>query len=247
MERMGRLLVLFIFAASVGFLALAVAVYTNRLEWVTRTPGEGREKITGQVEKLNNKLKEYAEARDRADDRWAAGERALRAAERERPVAKAWYLVQLKNLRGDEGDGVIRPLPIDPQTGQVSRTIQGDPLSYSGAPAVPLAAYRTAIATRLAEMKKEQETLQGLSDEKKALTIQINGPEEELKRGGGGLRRQVAIQVEAAKRAREEQEHLKPALANRYAEAVLLLKRQAALEARIEELEKAARAATRLP
>ena len=57
----------------------------------------------------------------------------------------------------------------------------------------------------------------------------------------------IALQEEAKKNAVEQQEYLKPFLANRYSETVLLLQRQNSLLARKQELQKIGVAAGTLP
>src|SRR5262249_13649379 len=140
-----------LFAASIGFLTLAVAVYANRLEWVTRTPSGG-EKIVGRVEQSAGRIKELGEARDRADDRWVAGLALLRAGEQERPGNQKFYAEQLANLKGEGGDGVIRALPLS--DGKPIPAGQGEGLQFLGQPAKPLKKINDDNFELLAELQK---------------------------------------------------------------------------------------------
>jgi len=92
--------------------------------------------------------------------------------------------------------------------------------------------YRNDMA-KVGPIPETQKNIEKLLQDYNKLTVDIDG-------GGGsrGLVAEIKLQEAFAKSLVKEQEDLKPSLANRYAEAVLVLQRQNALLSRKQELQK---------
>jgi hypothetical protein len=99
-------------------------------------------------------------------------------------------------------------------------------------------AYQDSAAVVNKTIADTQTKIKQFQDQLTALTLDVQGVPGNVLRPG--LIKLRELQEDAKLRAMDEQEFLKPFLANRYGEAVLLIKRQQALLQRKQELEKLA-------
>jgi hypothetical protein len=247
MTTIGKVLVYVTVLLSGLFLAFAVAVYSQRLPWFTYTP-EGGEKVVGIIDQAREEMARIIEARNLAEVRWAANANRLQALDRLVPQRRAFYANTLKAMTdGTDSAGMAVRIPVQQFPKDEDRDGLADlkptdvAVKINDADALALKAYAREIDARQADIKALQDEFVKLVDEEKKLTEKLNGYTADgmmVK----GLRQLLAEQEDFARRLRDEQDHLQPQLANRWAEAQLLLKRNALLEARKAELKKAATA-----
>jgi hypothetical protein len=239
----GRLFVLMVFVFSLGFLALAVGVYANHLNFKSKDP-KGQ---PGIIDNLEQKIKEQAYARDRAKARYEAGYRELANVEQQRTDRLQRYAAKLEILRtgkGPDGNAVNNPVVVL-KYGQdglpIVAKFDGDPadaIQVRGQPLQPLIFYTQQLAGRHTDILDEQAKVDALQNELAALSLTMQGGRDANNKDIVGLIEQKAIQVDGKRRAIDEQERLKPYLANRFGEAVILQRREKALRERIEQLGK---------
>lgn len=256
MTFLGKLAVLFQAALSLLFLALAVGVYTQRVNWPNTTTETGS-KIAGRVELLQEKIKKLAVSRDDADYRYFTNRKEVAAREAERPGRQKWYADAIAGVKtGKSADGskdMTPPVVIIPGPGanglfDIAKAT--DPFKLVAevgkgeVEAKSLAEYAKEFAEITKNIAAKQEEYLALIAEEKRLTADIVGGTYTIKKDGEevevnvpkGLRKLLAEQLDFAARSKDEQEALMPEVANRWAEAQLQLKRKATLEARRAEL-----------
>jgi hypothetical protein len=256
--RLGKLFVLCVFAFSLFCLACSIGVYSVRTKWMmppdeknklkSAASPEARHEILyssgGIVDRLQDRIEDLAFARDRVEYRYTQNSQLMFAAEQNRGQRQFYYKAKLdllKTGKDEKGQLVAAPvqaLDYDPATKQViTTTLLGrNPIVSHGAPLLSFDAYQSSAAVvdknindTLAAIKQSQEKLAALTEDVQGLAGDVQRP---------GLRKLIELQEDAKLRAMDEQEYLKPFLANRYGEAVLLLKRQQALLQRKQELDK---------
>jgi hypothetical protein len=230
---LGRLFVLLVFTFSLGFLALAVGVYANHLTFKGKTKDK-----PGIVDALQERINQQAYARDRAKARYDAAYKDLANVELLRSERQKFYAAKLEMLQtGKDEKGNIVQAPVfvlKPKAdGFVEMKMIGDPadvVQFRGLPLEALAVYQQRLATLHTSIIQEQDKIDGLQKKLADLTNEMQGPT--------GLIAQQAFQVEARTRTIVQQEFWKPMLANRFAEATMLLKREKELRQRLEQLDK---------
>jgi hypothetical protein len=237
MNTLGKLFVIATFSMSLLFLALAIGVYSNHIQWTKETQAAQKSIL----EKTQAKINEMAYSRERATARYRTAYESLVRIEALRAQRKAFYDVKFEILKsGKDAKGQPVPNPVQElemdKDGVVEMKPIGAPstiIQIRGTPLLPLDAAENKLAALNKQILAEQEQITALQNQLKKLTTDMQGGPNEP-----GLIKEQEIQVDAKKRVIDEQENLKPILANRYGEAVLLLKREAALRKRLELLEK---------
>ncbi len=229
----GKAFVFLVFVFSLGFLALAIGVYANHLTFKSKDKNQ-----PGIIEKLETKIANQAFGRDRARARYDAGYKELANVEMIRAQRQAFYTAKIEMLRSgkdDKGNQVNTPVYVmqPGPDGMIPMKMVGDPneiIQVRGQPLQSLAYYHQQLAARQKDIIDEQAKIDQLQKDLAALNDQMEGPT--------GLIAQKALQADARVRAINSQEFLKPSLANRFAEAVVLLKREKGLRQRLEQLDK---------
>jgi hypothetical protein len=259
MTTLGKLFVVSQFILSLVFAVIAGLFLAHRLPWNPPTSGGGTQATLGMIERHEKKIKDLAVGRDRADARWNAYHAGLVMLEAERPQRKALFDAKLALAR--TGKGATPPVtaveynpPNIPYlaTGRV-KDVGAAPIQYRSRDVMafdPLVAelrrmHRNEVVNNvpmLGPIPETQQNIDKLLKEYNELTVAIQG-----QGAVRGLRREIALQEEAKKNAVEQQEYLKPFLANRYSETVLLLQRQNSLLSRKQELQKIGVAAGTVP
>jgi len=232
----GRLFVMLTFCGSMLFLALAIGVYANHVNWKSAKKDD-----PGVVDKLMTKIGEVAYSRDKAVARYNAAFAELGNAEATRRQRLYFYDVKYKMLQtGKDEKGVLQPTPVyrletDQSGSVVIRMVPADPtfvIQERGEPLLSQQAYLSALAARAKEIADEQTKVETLQTELANLTDVMEG-----KPNQPGLIRQKEIMVVAKVKAMSEQEFLKPFLANRFAEATMALEREQDLKRRLGQLD----------
>jgi hypothetical protein len=250
MTAIGKLCVLFTVTLSLAFLTLAIATYTNRLDWFSYKKENG-DAVIGIVARGEARIKELVTPRDTAEARSYTATAQLVRLEDMRPRRAAWYANQLVIVQtGKDGANkvtdAVKELPPVMETPATSAVPAGlldiDPMAaratvnvvYEGKdrPALPIDEAFATIQQRQADIQAEQKAIEDLIKQHAKLTAQIALPKT-------GLRDQINMQLGYQAEARAEIENLRPLKANRTAEADLLLRRTGALERRLDELKKA--------
>lgn len=232
----GRFFVLLMFSFSLLFLALSIGVYANHVDW--KNPSKDNPGVVDQIEK---KIGELAYARDRAVERYGFAYNTLGQVENERAVRQLYQSVKynmLKTGKDDQGQVVatpVYPLEFDNATGLLQlRLIPADPnsaIQVRGQPLRSLEAYQMALAARHKDILDITARISSLQDQLAKQTDIMQGSPNVP-----GLIRQKEIMVEARQRTIDEQEYLKPTLANRFAEATLWLEREQDLRKYVQQL-----------
>jgi len=216
-------------------------VYANHINWEASIKDEA------------TKIKDFSAQRDRAEYRYGQAYKRLGNDEGYRPQHQALYDQKLALTRTGEGanGAAVTEVEYNPQSGALN-VVGSKPVQFRGESVAAYAPLQAELEkynqqkdnpVMLGLIPTEQKNIKGLLDKYTALTLEINGDGGMVR----GLRRERELQDEAKAKAIAETEFLKPMLANRYAETVLLLKRQNSLTARKAELDKAGVAAAATP
>jgi hypothetical protein len=233
MTKLGKYLVFINLVLSLCFLGVAAGVASNRIDW----PGTAKGETKAGIALKADEIKSWQQEANSAYTRYSAALPELLKVEEERPAKRKWYADQLSILEtGKDTDGKAvntvnelvyqkGQLQIDPKTGlpmlKQIQNLQPKPKMIDDLAAVQ------------AQIQDEMKKVAGYMKEEERLTKEINGdPKEKTK----GLRDLLAEEVSAEKNLQGELEYLRPLRYNRQIEAALLLKRQLALKARLEEL-----------
>jgi hypothetical protein len=233
MTKLGKYLVFINLVLSLCFLGVAAGVASNRIDW----PGTAKGETKAGIALKADEIKSWQQEANSAYTRYSAALPELLKVEEERPAKRKWYADQLSILEtGKDTDGKAvntvnelvyqkGQLQIDPKTGlpmlKQIQNLQPKPKMIDDLAAVQ------------AQIQDEMKKVAGYMKEEERLTKEINGdPKEKTK----GLRDLLAEEVSAEKNLQGELEYLRPLRYNRQVEAALLLKRQLALKARLEEL-----------
>ena len=246
MNFVGKAFVLITFSLSLFFLTLSLGVFTNHVKW-------GKDKAAAQgaapsiVEGLQKKITEQGYARDRAQARYNAGYQAMSQNEITRAQRQYFYTVKYdmlntgKNHQGQPVQNPIRELEYNKQgevlTAEVNLVGPKIIDDKRGTPLLPGEEANAQLASLHKLVLAEQASVDQLQINLAKLTVEMQGDPADMV-GRPGLIALKELQVEARRRAIEEQEALKPTLSNRYGEAVVLLKREQGLRKRLEQLEK---------
>jgi hypothetical protein len=237
MTLIGKILVFVNVTLSVAFAAIAVAIFTNRIDWPgSATPVVRGEPAAGEIAKRKAEFQEREKAAALALGRWQSAAQELALLEStEAPKQRAWFAERLTQLEKE---------PQKPATslvygkdGKLQLYAAGQPVP---GPAGPLSS-RTKLASDLAQTQQEIDRL--IQEGEKALreaqdlTIEINGDPQKKQKG---IRDLLAEEDLALRNNMNELEYLRPFRYNRQAERNLLMFRKGQLERRIEELKKLA-------
>jgi hypothetical protein len=244
MTKLGKWLVLINVALSLMFLAWAVGLYSNHINWAT-PPSDSGQRVQGMVDELKEQITRLVAARDSADNRWFDATGRVLALEMERPARQKYYADLTRSVR--QGDlAAINPpvqqLEFDRATGRVVLKPTGrPPVEIDGQPALSMAGYRAAIHDKTAQISAAQQQVTALVGETEKLTRQVTGfippgDGERVTAEQKGLRMVLAEQEKLAHDLRLEQDYLRSPLTNYAIQTDLLRKRQAALAARLDEL-----------
>ncbi len=239
MNTLGKIFVFFTFGLSLFLLAFAIGIYSNHIVWGKDT--ETKREQLSMVERLQQKIDQLSLSRERATARYQQDFAAVGQIEQEKKDRRAFYeskfelLKTGKDSKGEPVQNPVQQLQIDKQ-GNVELKLTGPAdlvVQVRGTPLLPSQAAIEKLAALDKQISAETKLISDLQDKLKELTdVMQGGP------NAPGLIRQQEIQVDARKRAIDEQENLLPTLANRYSEAVLLLKREAALRKRLEQVDR---------
>jgi hypothetical protein len=239
---LGKAFVFLVFVFSLGFLALAIGVYANHLTFVSKDKN-----LPGIIDKLETRIKNQAVGRDRAKARYNAALNELVIVEQTRSQRQQFYAAKIEMLRSgkdDKGNVVNTPVfDLKPgPDGLIPMKMVGDAndvIQVRGQPLQSLAYYHQQLAARQKDVIDEQARIDTLQAQLAALTLEMQGGvNPATNQMVVGLIEQKAVQAEAKVRAINSQEFLKPSLANRFSEAVILLKREKELRRRLEQLDK---------
>jgi len=237
----GRLFVLLVFVFSLGFLALAVGVYANHLNFKSKDVKNN----PGIIDKLEEQIKQQAYARDRAKARYDLSYTELQKQEDLRRQRQNIYVARLETLTtGKDDKGNVLPAPVVGLVigadGLVDLRAEGQPIMVRGQPLQALVFYQQQLAARHKDITDEQAKVDEQQALLASLSLQMQGGPNPMdpNRPIVGLIRQKEIMTEGRNRAIAQREYLKPLLANRYGEAVIVLKREKELRERLGQPEK---------
>lgn len=230
------------------FLSWAIGLYANAVPWHTPPAGDGV-RVQGQVDQLKEQIGAATRSRDAADNRWADATLELQALEKQRPQLQNLYANRIKAARRGNVQGIEPPVQnLEFQGENVKPT--GAPVQFDGAPALTFDGYAKAIQDKIKEIADTHDEINKVVEEKAALTRQIDGFDppggaERVTADQKGLRRRLYELQKQADDLRLEQEYLRSPLTTATLETSLLMKRQAALNARLNELKNAGTAVGR--
>lgn len=253
MTTLGKVFVFIQFILSIGALVAAVVIFSFHI----RSRDKDQNYFQPEIKKHSEQIAKAAEARDRAEAKWLIASQQVQYVEAFRPQAQAWYAAKLALARtGRNPQNQPVPNPV-----QALEYQQSDPKNietrvlvfhpdFSGKTPIQhrersVADYETiqqSLRSRQKVIQAQQLLIEEALRQYSALTVQLMGAGQVK-----GLYAERKEMEEKRKRAIEEQESLKPSLANRYSEAVLALKRQNSLLQRKQELEKIGVAAGNRP
>lgn len=236
MTRLGKVLVFLNLTLALVFAAWALAVYTQRVDWLDRKKDQADERSWGRIAVLKDDIARVNGSGDRpgprglAELRWLSALAEVRAAEAQRLANQQWYAAQLADLENGQADPVKRVVY---QKGEVV-VQKGLPLlevvkDQGGAPLkahTELVAEQAKLNTALAQ---EQAQIAALAEEARKQTEAVLE-----------LFKQIERTTQARQASEEEQRYLEQILYNVQVEAELLQARQVELEARLTELKASA-------
>ncbi len=247
MTGFGKTFVFLQFMLSICLLGLGVGVYSNHIDWEAEIKGHAK------------RISDLAGERDRAEARWNEATARLVRNESELPFRKKLFDQKLALIANGPPDKTApgpavtellyvkspeHALPYFTNDPGILNVTGGKPVQNRGADVQFYAKIQEDLEHYNARkpdqpvtglIPLEQDRIAKLQVDYAKLTEEINGNQGI---NLNGLRKDRELQEIAKAKALEEQEFLKPMLANRYAETVLLLKRQNSLLARKAELDK---------
>ncbi len=236
---LGKLLVLLVVVLSLGLCTFAIGVSTNRIDWPgTGAPAIPGAKSTGELARLKGEVDEAQKAVVLAVGRCDDAAQVLARREARVPKDRQYYARQLEILEGKDaaGNPVNDPIQVlVPAKG--GPDADGLPVLEARAPARPLESRRAAkeeLARLDQEIAKQMAAVKDLIAREKSVTVEINGVKGEQK----GWRDLLAEETGAHEKALAEIEAVRPLRYNRQVEAAILAQRQAALQARLNDLRK---------
>jgi hypothetical protein len=238
MTLFGKILVVLTTTLSLIMAAWAFGVYTRHLQWSLDTNKSAQETVL-QVQRLQDRLAPKGGSGLWADltvseQHWSGSNRRLVTIEPKRPYNQKWFENHLTELtksvnqvkRPKYKNGVVEVIETVQNFGL---PVMEDATDKIGQPLKGLDFYRKDYEDRQAVIKVTMDKLAAAIKRDQELTEQIGGP--------NGLRVQIAREVEKRQGVVSEQDYLKPLLVNSVVEGELLQKRQAALLARVKELQ----------
>jgi hypothetical protein len=242
MEKLGRGLLLLHAMLSIGVLAWALGIYTNRIKFKTGSP-----ETPGVIDQTETKLGDLKTASERAFSRWSSNIATVTNLEQERFPRRAFYQGQLYMIYfGTTGPGQpavptpVQQLIMSPRNGYLDIT------NPTGRPAIDvrtnprtaarsITGYEKDLVSLADSIVKAQTESARLIVERKKLNDEIAGPTEPpiFK----GLRQLIREQQSIIENADGELGYVTNFFTNREAEFGLLKKRRNALINRKNELE----------
>lgn len=251
MTKLGKLFVFAQFILSIGALTTAIVSFSFHMRGRAKNENYFQPEIKKQTEQISR----LAEARDRAEARWQDANNQIRVVEAFRPQAQAFYNAKLiLALKGKAADGSDVPNPVQALVYQQSdpanletRTfvynlIGPTAIEHRGTKVPAYETIQQSLRSRQKVIQDQQKEIATALQTYTRLTHQLQGEP-----GVKGLYLERELMEASRKRAIAQQDLLKPSLANRYSEAVLVLKRQNSLLQRKQELEKVGVAAGNSP
>ena len=231
----GKVLVFVNLVLAIGVAGWSFGLYTGRIDWSNKPP-------RGELAKRQATVKEMWNTLASAEGRQRASLRTLQTLEALGPVHQAFYKAEMDHLQS--GANAASPARmVAYQNGRIAINQNGTPQMVpakdkNGQPLLSVAHYETELKNTRDATAEAIKRYQDLVKEDTRLL--------ELIVGEKGLRQQL-FNEEQVKQARikEEIEDLKPVYVNVLVESQLLLKRQKALRARLEQLKELATETTR--
>lgn len=256
MTKIGKLFVVLCFALSLFILAWSIGFYFSRVKWemlpaeksafqnATADKKRSLAATAGVIDRLQDRIQDLAFARDRVEYRYRQYAQMMADAETKRAQRLYWYQSKMKLARtgvDDKNQPVNDPIQAlerdkDGIEIAVASLIGKSVISSRGVPLKSYDAFIKDLARNHGETERAQVATNAALVRFAQLTEDIQGLGSAEK---PGLVRMKALQDDAKVRAIAEQEFLKPFLANRYGEAVLVMKRQQLLMDRKKELDSA--------
>jgi hypothetical protein len=237
MTFLGKLLVLANFALSLAILAVALASFSNPVDFTNNPAKDG------------NPPGKFKVNADRLRDAWEkivpaiVGETRARASlQNFDPYRDAhdFFVEELKWLRegATTDDNPARAIKynlaqpeLQPRSGKLVMEKAQD---LAGKPLMSMAFYEKAIVDLAKDIKVQEDRFrQGVIDETMATQKRL---------GGKGFQQRLTDMQAMLAQAKEEAGRLEPLLINAMVESELILKRRASLEARLDELKKVEKA-----
>lgn len=246
MNRLGKLLVLFNLAMSMLFLALALAIFFQAIDWGWK---EARKELGSRVA-------------SEIDKRAAAVLGAQRVVSLLTPTLKnaqdnltdvepylgnnhLWYREQLKQLQSADKDIAVKEIKFTEKEGTL--VVDGPKGKRYGKPVLdePLpdvtksyASYVRDLNAKQKEIDDSDAEIRKLVEEEKQLTLKLNGTAEKDKVGKLGLYALLEKEADAQANARAQKEYIERKLANVQQEHDLYIGRQRQLEQTLARMKK---------
>jgi hypothetical protein len=243
-NHLGKGLVLVTAVLSVAFLAWAIAVYTQSIDWGWKDPRkELGDRVPSEIDKRTAAVKQAAGFRARAEAGARDGRVNLALAEDDYTHNVLLYRAKLAELRGADGKIAIQPL----------KYVQGvlirkDPRA-TAPPAFeekPLPGLDKSTAGYLKELDDLQAQLVAITAEidnlikkEKELTVNLNGQkDEDGKVVKVGMYELLEREKKTQEQIRAESDYLQPLWVEELSQAQFLLDRMGRLDQRLKELSK---------
>jgi hypothetical protein len=235
MTLFGKILVLLNVALSLLLCAWAVGVYTRHIEYSADLSKSAPETVM-EVRRLQSRLVSYGlwDELSASEAHWKKSSPRLQLAEAIRPRNQKWFEAKLVDL-GKSTDPIKKPgyenaqCKVTTTEADYGLPVMVDALDKAGQPLKGLDPYQKEYADKQVAIKASMDELTRFTKEDAELTVRIGGV--------GGLRDQIAAEIDKRERVLVEQEFLKPMLVNSRVEGELLFRRRAELESRVKELQ----------
>jgi hypothetical protein len=236
-------LVLMVWAFSVTNLPLWVGASPNRIDWSNKPAKDG--KPEGELLSRQDKIKELWAGYQGAEARWNNARTELLNLGKDRSEDLLWFEKEIQLLRTGETNAPAKPsrqivyagnlpeLEKNKDGKDTNRPKMTDAKDRQGRDLFSLAFYDKEEKDKLAAIDVQAKRLEKLIKEDIEYTIKMVGDEKMMIKG-----LQQRNIDERMKREEVLAEHalVKPALINAFVDSELILKRQAALKARVAEL-----------
>jgi hypothetical protein len=248
MTYVGKILVLLYGTASLFCLITAVAIYTQKMNFVT-PKGEDPRKVPSLVDKSIAKTKQLLQANNRAFTRWTQNYEEVGQLEVEQYQRRAFYNSQIElaltgQLDGKEVKNPIQIIQFDPaglKASPPSRIVLITPTDVKpeeakpGVPLRPPFVYVNGIKKASDDVASlQKESLKLLADESK-ITKEINGTDQPFVKG---LRRQIKEQEHIGEIADNERVYLEDSVNTRRIDLGVSTRLRDAVKARSNAVEK---------
>ncbi len=243
MAFIGKLLVVVHSALSLGVLAWALAVYTQRIDWNTpkEAPKDGQ---TGLFDKQKALATQYNGAVDKAYTRWSGNLFQVQVLEAERYPRREFYKNELDMIRTGrttangksvQSTNPVRELVYAPNGFLDVRTANRPPVMVRpGIKADSIAGYNTKMVKLVEDIQASQIKNAKAIIERDKLNDDIIGHTQPMLKKG--LRTLLLEQITFKERAQREDGYVIDFITNREADFGLLKKRRDAMLSRIDEL-----------